>query len=214
MLLVGATGLVGKALLHELLKEPRIAKVTSLVRRPSGITDARLDERVISFDALGSLELPEVDDAYCALGTTIKVAGSEEAFRLVDFTYPMEIAKKVKAAGAKRFLLVSAIGASRKSSVFYSRTKGECEHAIKELAFDATFLFRPSLLLGEREEKRAGEGVGKALATVLGPLLLGPLKQYRAISGETVARAMVRAAFSDRVGVQMLRSDEIAALGV
>ncbi len=213
VLLAGANGLVGKALLSDLLNDPRVKKVYSLVRRQTGITADKLEERVVNFDRLKDVELPEIDDVYCALGTTMKVAGTEEAFRRVDFTYPIELGKRGKELGAKRYILVSSIGASAKSKVFYSRVKGETEDAIAGLGFESVFFFRPSLLVGERAEGRTGESVGKVVSTLLQPFLKGSLKRYRAIESTTVARAMVRAAASTRTGTVVLESDEIERLG-
>jgi uncharacterized protein YbjT (DUF2867 family) len=138
----------------------------------------------------------QLDDAFCALGTTIKQAGSQDAFRKVDHDYILAFARAAKAAGAKRFLLVSAMGASASSSIFYSRVKGETERDIRALGFETLHIFRPGLLLGERAEKRSGEEIGAALTPFLNPLMIGPLRDYRSIRGEAVAGAMRGAALS------------------
>ena len=204
-LVAGATGLIGGHLMPLLLADPAYEKVVVLARRPiEGVASPKLQTIIVDFDALdASLAGIAVDDAFCALGTTIKVAGSQAAFRKVDHDYIVAFARAAKAAGAKRFLLVSAMGADANSSIFYSRVKGETERSVRSIAFDATHIFRPGLLLGERREKRTGEEVGAALTPFLNPLLLGPLRAYRSIKGETVARAMRGAARSGGPGTHI-----------
>ncbi len=201
-IVAGATGLIGGHLVPLLLADPAYEKVVVLARRPlEGIASPKLQTIIADFGALdAALAGLAVDDAFCALGTTIKVAGSQDAFRKVDHDYIVAFARAAKAAGARRFLLVSAMGADANSSIFYSRVKGETERAIRSIGFEMLHVFRPGLLLGERHEKRTGEEIGAALTPFLYPLMLGPLRAYRSIRGEAVARAMKGAALSGGTG--------------
>jgi uncharacterized protein YbjT (DUF2867 family) len=149
---------------------------------------------------------------FCALGTTIGKAGSQEAFRKVDFGYPKRLADLALQAGARQFLLVSSVGADPKSRNFYLRVKGELEEALNAMPFDAVHAFRPSFLIGDRAEKRAGETIAVPIARVLGSLLVGVLRKYRAISGDTVAAAMVGAARESRSGRWVYHYDEMRRL--
>jgi uncharacterized protein YbjT (DUF2867 family) len=213
-LLLGATGLVGGHCLRLLLEEPAYGRVHVLTRRGLGRAHPRLAEHVVDFDRLdGTAAAVRADDVFCCLGTTIAKAGSRDAFRRVDHDYPLNTARLALARGARRFLLVSALGADPRSRVFYNRVKGETERDVSALGFDAVVLLRPSLLIGERAERRRGEEIGKRVMPFVGPLLVGPLRKYRGIEGETVARAMVRLALGDAAGVRIVESDEIARLG-
>lgn len=201
-LVAGATGLVGGHLIRQLAGDNACAKVTAVLRRPlEGIASPKLNEVIADFDKLDiSLTGVAADDAYCALGTTIKKAGSQAEFRKVDHDYIVSFARAAQAAGAKRFMLVSAIGADPTSSVFYSRVKGETEQAVTALGFETLHIFRPGLILGERAERRTLEGLGMGLAPFLNPLMLGPARVYRSIPAETIAHAMSGAAMSGLTG--------------
>ena len=208
--IAGASGLVGQECLRLLLN--RYPSVTSLVRKPTGIEHLRLTERRIDFDRIDTIEIPHGAHVYSALGTTIKKAGSEEAFRRVDFDYPKMLAARAAAAGAARFALVSSVGADKASGNFYLRVKGELEEAIAGMPLDAALFFRPSFLIGDREEKRSGEAAGIVVARALSFALLGPLRKYRAIPAGTVAEAMVGAATDGLGGVHVYHYDEILRL--
>jgi uncharacterized protein YbjT (DUF2867 family) len=212
-LLAGATGLVGSHLLTQLLQDPGYARVVALSRRPLPATDPRLDARVVNFDRLADTDLPRVDDVYCALGTTIRHAGSRDAFRRVDHDYVVALARRAAGLGAARFLLVSSIGADPRSPVFYSRVKGETERAVAAVGFQAVHLLRPSILIGERSERRPLERLMIGAFTGIAPLLAGPLRKYRPIAAEVVARAMRAAARSDVRGTHVHESDRIAVMG-
>lgn len=147
--LAGATGLVGRELLRGLLADESVAAVHALVRRPLAMQHAKLVEHVVDFRALPAL--PPIDEVYLALGTTIKVAGSQEAFRAVDYEANLAVARAARAAGARRAGLVSAMGANARSGVFYNRVKGELEDVLAREGFDALVIAQPSLLLGDRE---------------------------------------------------------------
>ncbi len=222
-LLAGATGLIGGHLLELLLAEPTYGEIIALVRRPwsprrgaDATQDAdheRLSARVVDFDRLEEIsDLPAVDDVFCCLGSTMKKAGSKAAFRKVDHDYVVATARLGLAAGARRFLLVSAVGASASSANFYSRVKGEAEDSVAALGYQACHVFQPSILIGERAESRPGERLGIAAAGVLNRLMAGPLRRYRGIRAETVAAAMVGAAASDAEGRQTYTYDAIQRL--
>lgn len=206
----GATGLVGARCLEHLLADETWQKVTCLVRRPLGRSHARLEERVADFDA--PMELERVDDVFCALGTTMKKAGSRDAFRKVDYEMPLALAQRARTAGAERMTVVSSVGADAASSTFYLRTKGELEAALQSIGFRALHVFRPSYLVGDRAESRPAEAVGIAVTRGIGALLMGGMRKYRAIEADVVARAMVRAAKRSDAGTFVHHYDEIVAL--
>ena len=202
-LIAGATGLVGGHLVRKLLMSPLYSQVIAVTRReingPNAMISShhKLRQIIIPLDDMEAYLADQkvaANDAYCALGTTIKRAGSQAAFRHVDFDHVVNFGRAAKAAGAKRYLLVSAVGASAKSSIFYSRVKGEAEDAVSGLGFDATQIFRPSMLLGERTESRPAEAVARVLAPMINPFLMGGTSIYRGIDPERVAMAMVAAA--------------------
>ena len=190
VLLAGATGLVGGELLRGLLADDTVTSVHVLARRALQIEHPKLQVHVVDFAALPSL--PPLDEAYLALGTTIKVAGSQAAFRAVDFDANLAVARAALAAGALRLGVVSAMGADKHARVFYNRVKGELEEAVKSLGFEALVIARPSLLLGDRrtlgQPARPGEHIGSLLASVLRPLI--PV-QYRPIKALDVAQALL-----------------------
>jgi uncharacterized protein YbjT (DUF2867 family) len=196
-LIAGATGLVGGHLLKRLLASPDYDRVVAVTRKPLGLAHPKLREIVSDFDALENIVASsgeKADDAFCALGTTIRIAGSQEAFRRVDYDYVVGFARAAKKAGAARFLLVSAVGSSASSTIFYSRVKGEAEEAISAMHFPAFHIFRPGVLLGERKEKRPTEAVLMVLTPFLNTLMHGPAAAYRGISADTVAASMIAAA--------------------
>jgi uncharacterized protein YbjT (DUF2867 family) len=206
--LVGSTGLVGRECLKFLLGRPEFSRVVVLVRRQVQIDLSpahreKVELHVVDFDRLASYAgLLAVDQILCALGTTIRKAGSQQAFRTVDFAYPAEIARLGLERGARHFLLVSAVGANARSSVFYNRVKGELENAVLALPYRAHTIVRPSLLLGEREETRLGEKIGEKLA------FLAPRK-YKPVHARDVAWTLVNAAFVDGAGVNVIESQQI-----
>jgi len=207
-ILAGATGLIGGHLLHHLTASADYPRVIALSRRPIP-QHANLETRIVNFDSLSPADSTGADVVFCALGTTIKKAGSQEAFRRVDFGYVKAIADAVHAAGAQQFVLVSSVGADPHSSNFYLRVKGEVEQAVIFAGFAAVHIFRPSLLLGDRPESRLGEGIGRVLMPILNPLMVGGLRKYRAIQSEQVARAMVTAPLNRLAGVHIYQHDDI-----
>jgi uncharacterized protein YbjT (DUF2867 family) len=191
-LVAGATGLVGSALLQLLAADAGYREVRVLGRRPPAQAGgkARFIESDFANLAALSRELA-VDDVFCCLGTTIRKAGSQEAFERVDYHMVVDLARAAQQAGAKRFIVVSAVGASERAAAFYSRVKGRMERAVRELPFEAVHIVRPSLLLGDRAERRPGEQAAQVVAPWLAPMLRGPLAKYRAVRADDVAAALV-----------------------
>ncbi|MFT4271755.1 MAG: NAD(P)H-binding protein [Pantoea sp.] len=187
VLLAGATGLVGGLILEALLADPTVSAVHALSRRPLPLQHPKLEVHVVDFSQLPAL--PPTDEVYLALGTTIKVAGSQAAFRAVDFEANLAVAR---AASARRVGLVSAAAANAKSAIFYNRVKGELEDALKAMDFTALVIAQPSLLLGSRahlqQPRRLGEMIASPIARLFAPLLPGA---YRPVSARAVARALV-----------------------
>jgi uncharacterized protein YbjT (DUF2867 family) len=210
--IIGATGLVGRELTRQLLADERYERVRSFVRRASGNEHPRLEEHVVDFDQGASWHSDLAgDELYSAMGTTIKQAGSKAAQVRIDYTYPLAAATAAAANGVGRLLLVSASGANARSRIFYSRIKGELDHAVSQLPFAQVAIFRPSLLLGERAQPRRGERVGEVLLKAAA--WIPGVAKYRAIPGATVAAAMVAVAnapIADRVTIATL--DELFAL--
>jgi uncharacterized protein YbjT (DUF2867 family) len=203
--LLGATGLVGRHCLDLLARDPSFTRVVVLARRKfAEATAPRVEAHLVDFDRLEDhRELLGVDQVICALGTTIKtVGGSKERFRAVDYGIPLAAARIARAQGARHFLLVSALGASADSRIFYSRVKGELEDALRSAGFRSLTILRPSLLLGDRTEFRLGEAVAKRLAWAVPG-------RYRPIDARDVAAALVRAARADEPGMHIIESDEI-----
>lgn len=209
-LIIGATGLIGNELVKLVLKSDYYQKIYVLVRRETGLSNDKLEEILANFDDLEeSLKSIQVDDIYNCLGTTIKKAGSKEEFYKVDFTYPIEIARIMKKKGSGTFLNVSALGAKKGSIIFYNRVKGELEDALQNTGFSSLVIFRPSLLLGDRKEKRTGEDIAKKTYKVLDKIFVGPFKKYSGIKGQTVANAMFEMAKRNPQGLTILESDKI-----
>ena len=207
VLLAGASGLVGGECLDQLLRDPSVAAVTAVVRRPfAKVTESsRLRVQVVDFDRLEDhSDAFAADQVVCALGTTIRQAGSQDAFRRVDFDLPMRIARLALSKGARHFLLVSALGADQRSRVFYNRVKGELEVALEDLAFRSLTIARPSLLLGDRTAPRLGEEVGRRLSF----LLPG---RYKGVQARQVAAALVHAAREDAPGRRVIENTELRA---
>lgn len=212
-IVVGATGLVGSHLVNELLKRPEYSEIKVFVRHKIDISHEKLVQHVVNFDDPEKFTtLILGDDIYCALGTTIRKAGSQENFKKIDLDLPVKIASYAIKNGIKNFLVVSSIGANAKSRNFYLRTKGQMEKKIMQMGFEQVFIIRPSMLLGKRKEFRFGEIAGKVLIKTFSFLFLGRLKKYKGIHGRTVARAMIRLAVTCPSKV-IIESDELQKLG-
>ena len=191
-LLVGATGLVGGHVLEQLLEDSYYDSVIVLTRKTLNIQNAKLKEIIVNFDQLENYKNDiKADVVFCCLGTTIKQAGSQEAFKKVDYEYPLMVAEIAKQNGASAFLLISALGAAKSSIIFYNRVKGEVEEAIGKLNFDAFHILQPSLIIGERKEARMGEGIAQKLSPLYDTLMFGPFNKYKSIKAEQIAKAMI-----------------------
>ena len=206
-LLIGATGLTGSSLLDLLLASDQYQHVIVFTRHTTGIKHPKLDERIVDFD---HLEMSvQADDVFCCIGTTMKKAGSKEAFKKIDLGIPIKIAAIQRNAGSTQFLVVSAMGSFIHSTIFYSRIKGEMEEGLKGLHYPSLVIFRPSLINGIRKEKRPAELVGVFLGKLLSPLMIGPLRKYAPVSADSIARSMLAAAIHPVPGTRMVLSGEI-----
>lgn len=209
-LLVGATGLVGGHCLDDLLADPGYRKITVLARRPVARTDERLQVRLVDFERL--TQVPAVDDVYCCLGTTIRAAGSREVYYRVDHDYPVTVARLARAAGASRMALVSSIGASPTAANYYLRMKGDTERDVAEIGYDCLEVFRPSMLLGRRAQRRVREQAAMGVARASSPLLVGRLRAYRPVEAARVAAAMLAALRHGEPGTHVRTFDDITRL--
>jgi uncharacterized protein YbjT (DUF2867 family) len=213
-LLLGATGLVGGHCLELLLKDTAYRRVVTLGRRRLHVAHQKLDQRIVDFTRLQDFaSVIQAQDIFSCLGTTIKKAGTKNAFRRIDFTYQYEVARIAAGNGAEQLLLVSSLGAQAGSQIFYNRVKGELEDAVSKLGFRGTQIFRPSLLLGERAEFRLKERVAELPMRYVSFLMVGPLRKYRPVQARTVAAAMLRVAKEHPTGINVFESDRIRALG-
>lgn len=207
LLLVGATGLVGGAVLRQALADRSIERVLALTRYPMELRHQRLENYRVDFDALPA-DAPwwNVDAVICTLGTTIRKAGSQAAFRKVDHDYPLAVARLVRARGTKVFALTSSMGADVHSRIFYLRTKGETERDLAAEGFASLTLVRPSLIGGERLERRLTEALGLKIFSVLEPLLP---RRYRIAPVERIAASLLAAVRMAQSGVRVVESEEI-----
>jgi uncharacterized protein YbjT (DUF2867 family) len=213
-LILGASGMVGGFCLKALLDSPEYGSVIVMTRRELALAmHPKLTQKIVNFDSLTATDFAGAQDIFCALGTTIRKAGSQEAFRRVDLEYPLAAAKQGLSAGARQFLLVSSAGADAASKNFYLHTKGELEQKLGELGYQALHIFCPGLLLGKREEVRPGELLATRIAPFVNLTLWGPLRHYRSIRAETVGKAMVAAAAQGKSGTVIYEYDEIRKLG-
>ena len=207
-MVVGSTGLVGKSVVNHLIE--RGIAVLALVRNDAESDNSLLNYYKIDFD---DLHLPDetfsdIKDIFICLGTTIKKAGSKEAFQKVDITYSYEIAKQAQASGVKNISIVTSLGSDSNSTNFYLKTKGMIEDQITEIDFESISIHRPGLLIGARNEMRLGEFIGqKIFPYVLDPFLIGSMRKYRSIKGDTLAKAMVNLS-GDEKGVNYYYFDD------
>jgi len=205
----GATGLVGNLLIEELEKTGNYSSIKILVRQPAEISSPGIEEIITDFSNIQKMAaVIEGDDLFICLGTTIKKAGSIENMEKVDRDLPIEIALLARRNDVKRISVVSSLGADTNSKNYYLRIKGEMEEGILKAGFEKAVIVRPSMLMGERKEKRPGEMAGKVVMTVIKPVLSGKLLKFRAIHGRDVARAMI--ILLDREsGKNIFESDEL-----
>jgi uncharacterized protein YbjT (DUF2867 family) len=212
-LVFGATGLIGAHLVRGLLDRPDTTRVIAVTRRPLTFSDPKLTVLIGDRDTLPALASQLVaDDVFIALGTTRKQTPDEAAYYRIDHDYPVEAARIARQNGARAVLLVSAVGANAASPQFYLRTKGETERDVIALGFDATHIFRPSMLMGERAEHRPVERLFIAIAHLVNPLLVGAADRYRGINATEVAQAMIAAARTGAGGSRIYHWREMTAL--
>lgn len=209
-LLAGATGLVGTQLTDVLLDDASFERVVTVGRRPIERAHPKLAQVTVDFAALDPSTLPEATDAFCALGTTLRRAGSRDAFRAVDHDAVLAFARAAQQRGVTRFYIVSALGADARSLTFYNRVKGEAEEALRGLGFASLVIARPSMLEGDRTEHRPGERVGLVITGALTPVL--KLFGAQNIHGRTVALALRALAHDPPQGTRVVSSAELHAL--
>ncbi|WP_093144373.1 NAD-dependent dehydratase [Pseudoxanthomonas sp. GM95] len=209
VMLVGATGLVGRHVLSQLLVEDSVERVVAPTRRPLELVHAKLLNPVVDFDAL-PVDAPwwQVDSVVCTLGTTMKQAGSREAFRRVDHAYPLAVARQALRGGALSYALNSAAGADADSRFFYNRVKGELERDLAALGYVSLTLVRPGLIDGARSELRPAEHLGGIALRALAPLLP---RRMRVNPAERIATALVDAALQARPGTHVVKAEQLAA---
>lgn len=212
-LVIGATGLIGKSLVNKLLVDDRYQRVKIFVRRTLSLSNPKIEEYIVDFGNIGAWKNQIAgDDFFSAMGTKIKKAGSKEAQYKIDVTYQYEFAKAAAENGVRGYFLVSSVGANARSKLFYTRIKGELEEKVHSLSFNKIRIFRPSLLLGVRDEKRFGEKAAKNILKIIVPIFPF-LKNQRPIEGVKVAKAMIVSANKvekDRIRIYEL--DEIFEL--
>jgi uncharacterized protein YbjT (DUF2867 family) len=209
-LMIGSTGLIGSHLLELLLDSNDYEKVITFVKRDTEIKHPKLTQHIVDFDK------PETyknfitgDDFFCTIGTTIKKAGSKEAFRKVDFEYPSQFASFAAQNKVKQFLIVSSLGADLNSGNFYLKTKGEIEAILRDSSFESVSVLQPSLLLGNRTEFRLGEKIGAIFMKSFSFLFLGKLKKYKPIESNAVAKVLLKVAQRNDKGFKKYESDTI-----
>ena len=212
-LIFGATGLIGSHLLRGLLNDPDYKRVIAVVRKPLALVHPGLTTLIGDLASLPALKPQLVaDEVFITLGTTRKHTPDEAEYYKIDHDYPVQAAELARANGARSVFLVTAVGANVGSSVFYVRTKGEVERDVLALNFDHTHIFRPSMILGERDEDRPRERLFVAIWNLLNPLLVGPVDRYRGLTGEEIARAIAKAAQREAGKVRIYHWKEMAAL--
>ncbi|EIA08119.1 oxidoreductase [Flavobacterium frigoris] len=213
-LIIGSTGLIGSHLLELLLDSAQYEKVITFVKRDSGISHPKLTQHIIDFDKPETYkDLVIGDDFFCTIGTTIKKAGSKEAFRKVDFEYPSQFATLASQNKVKKYLIISSLGADGSSGNFYLKTKGEIQDFLKKCNFESISILQPSLLLGNRTEFRLGEKVGAFFMKAFAFLLVGKLKKYKPIESTVVAKALFKIAQKNTPGFEIYESDIIEKIG-
>ncbi len=201
----GASGLVGNEILIQLLNDPRTDKVLVLARNPLGFGHAKMQVVLVPFDQLDQLEVAEkINVAFCALGTTLKKAGSKVRQQEIDRDYVVSFGKFCKKAGVEKLGVVSSIGANEKSSNFYLRTKGEMEQGISQLGIPITVFIRPSFLIGPRKERQFSDKLMQVLSFVISPLLIGKARKYRGVQGSKVAQKLIETTLTETAGIHYI----------
>ncbi|MGV3610188.1 MAG: NAD(P)H-binding protein [Fluviicola sp.] len=201
----GASGLVGNEILIQLLNDPKTEKVLVLARNPLGFGHPKMQVVTVPFDQLEQLEVSEkIDTGFCALGTTLRKAGSKARQQEIDRDYVVAFGKFCKKAGVAKLGIVSSIGANQNSSNFYLRTKGEMEQGVIQLGIPTTVFIRPSFLIGPRKERSFGDKLIQGFSMIISPLLVGKAKKYKGIHGSKVAQKLIESTLSESVGVHYI----------
>ena len=208
----GATGLVGRYLLEVLLEDSFYDQIVTLVRRPMELFERKLEQRIVNFEDLRAPDLAGATHLFCCLGSTMKKAGSQAAFRRVDYDYPLMFARLGQEAGARRLMLISSVGADPAAGSFYLRVKGELERDLEPLDFEATHIFRPAVLLGARQEDRPGEQWAARLSRAFEWMMAGGLSKYRPMPAGLLAAAMAAAGERGEPGRHVHHYAQIARL--
>ena len=207
---IGATGLVGKALIQQLLNDERFEKVRIFVRRETSLKHPKLEQLVVDFGKAETWAKQLTGDVlFSALGTTLKQAGSKEKQWEIDFSFNLNFAQKAKENGIENYVLVSSVGANAKSSIFYTKMKGELDEAVAKIGFSNLVILRPASLTGPRENRRMAEEI---TVPVLNLLTRFVMKNYRPISDITVAKAMINAAFRKTGDKKIWEGGEVFSL--
>lgn len=204
-LVIGSSGLVGNHVVKILLKNNHYSQIKTVVRTSNETSHPKLEQIVFDFDKPDISKI-EADDIYCCIGTTIKKAGSKEAFKKVDYEYPITIAQAAYNNGSKRFAIITAHGSNVNSKIFYNKVKGEVEHEITKIPFQTIIILRPSILLGKRKEFRLAEKIGKIVSTALIWLLPGNIKPIKA---SKVANMMVTEMVKEQTGRFIIESKQM-----
>lgn len=209
-IIAGSSGLVGTELLHQICVSQEYSAIKLLVRRPSGFIHAKVQEFIVDFDHIETFaDLITGDVFFSCLGSTKAKTPDKRRYYQIDHDFPLHMAETAAANGVQQFHLISAIGASAKSSNFYLKMKGETEEDIDKIPFRSKHFYRPSFLAGNREESRIVEKIGLGLFKLINPLLLGGLKKYRSIDVKDVAKAMIAQSLKDLTGTHYYNSDKI-----
>lgn len=205
--IAGATGLTGNYCLEFLLLQIKITKVIAIGRKPTGIQNPKLEEVILQNNKLTTQVT--ADAFICCLGTTIKKAGSKDAFKEIDLELPLHLAKELFKKGCKTVAVISAMGANENSTFFYNQVKGKMEKEMQNIGFESVSIFRPSIIDGPRKEKRLGEKIGLAVMKTISPLFISSLKNLRPIHAKTIARSLVAVVLMKKIGNFIYLSEEI-----
>lgn len=213
-MLIGASGLVGGLTLEMLLKDPEVDHIVLLARTRLPINNPRVIQVIRPLDTLVGLNLKDLgvdrlDAALCAIGSTIKKAGSRSVFKKIDHDYVVNVANLAKNCGALHFGVISALGADRSSHIFYNQVKGEMETSLIGLYFKKLTIIRPSLILGERSEKRFGEQLFVKLSPLINKTLIGSLKKYRGVDGHVIAKYLSQSIHQPAEGAVIIENSEL-----
>jgi uncharacterized protein YbjT (DUF2867 family) len=210
VVIVGATGLIGNALLHELIKETKVSEIRIFVRRTLPNLPEKVTQIITDFSDFSSLKEQVIGDViYCCVGTTRKKTPDLTDYRNIDFGINIGMAKLAKENGISTVHLISAMGASTKSRIFYSKLKGEIEEALKEIQFPNCYIYQPSMLIGTRLESRPLEFVAQKLMLLFEGLRLLPKNEYHSIRVEAIAKSMLKTLGNEMEGIHVLRYQEM-----